>query len=388
MERDSRQSRHKKKKKTKPGKLQTILSVVMAALFLFACLVFFAFRDEIDSSSLDSLLSTFNFRTTTTESEVFHFDPGQKNRYELCAGGLAVLSPERLAFYGNNGYEKYSRAVSYETPALTSSGNRIIAYDRTGEGAIIAGGGGIEREFDSPVFTATGNSRGQYVLVTKEPGYRATATVYNKKNNPTYTWRSSSYITAAGLSPSSTRLVTAGIRYEETMNTKLTFLDTGKEDPIEEIILTDTLVLAVYFPDNSRVCIISENCVYFYTDTGIPIGEYSLDQLPLLRFFPTSEVLLLQTGRHETGYYSKVIALGYDGNERGVLSFEEAPAALSAGGKFFSVLREGRLDRYVLPSTFTNDKQHEDLSAKGVIQQDDGSALLLYEDYARWAKWG
>lgn len=373
----------KKPKKMRPMRL--LVTAILFAAVLFATVVFIAFRDEINSGTVESFLNFFRWNGKEQESESFRYDPGRDNRFVVCDGRLAVLSPERFSFHDKSGIEKYSRSLSYKTPALCGAGSKVIAYDRSGSGCFVAGERSVQLELDIPVLAAAGNDRGQFVLVTKESGYRSVARLYNRQNNPQYIWRSSRYIMAAGLSPLGNRMAVASIGQDgDLTGTKVTFLEVGNETPLQEITLLDTLPWGIYYPDNSHVCIITESLVYFYTVEGEPLGEYSWEGEKFFSYAASSEALFLHLGRYSSGQYSRVVCLGYEGKVLDTVQTGEGLENLSCAGKFVSLLTPDGLTRYTITPDGLQNPTAITTEAIGMCQQENGRVLLLFQDYAAW----
>lgn len=372
-------------KKIKP--MRVLIYLALFAAVLFAVVVFVAFREEINSGTVERLRDFFRWGGDEEAYETFRFDPGRQNRYEVAGGRLVLLSPERFAFYDKTGYEKYSRSLAYKMPALCRAGDKVIAYDRMEPGCLVAGERSVLLELPERVTAAAGNDRGQFILVTKEDNYRSAARLYDKKNKPAYVWRSSRYIMAAGLSPLGTRMAVAAVgQGGDLIGARVTFLEVGREEPLREIDLPDVLPLYIFYPDNSHVCIITESLVYFYTDKGDLLGEHGWDGETLLRYASSTEALFLQLGRYADGQYSRLACLGYEGAVLDTMSFNEGLTDFSAAGKFISLLEpDGRITRYTIaPDGLKQPLRAGGEGARGVLQQDKGSALILFQDYAVW----
>lgn len=372
-------------------KFVTYLIAVAAVLLLL--IVFVIFRDDITDDTLGFVTQLFNRKSESSEAGSIPFDEGQDVLLALCEGRLVALSPDRLVLYDKSGNEMLSRTVSYDSPALTVAGGKVVAYDRVGSAALAADIGGtvsapgVRAEYDFPVLTASGNTRGQYVLVTNESGYRGVARIYDKKGKPTYEWYSGErYIMAVSLSPSGKRMAVAAVGQQgETVGLRVTFLDTGRNEPLATVDITDELALAAFFPDNNHVCILTESGVYFYTDDGLPLGHYSFGGRMLLKApIATDEALFLNLGRNAGGQYSQLICLSYTGTELGRVSFTEGPDGIAAAGRYCAILEAGVLTRFTLNGTELNSEELGECSARNLLVDTDGSILLLYSNYGEW----
>lgn len=375
-----------KRKRSKPP-AGFLVSAALVVLIALGTAAFFVFREDINYATVQDLLRIFQRSSQDELSDTIPFDAGEANTYALYDGKLCVLAPGRLTLYGTSGAETLSVAMAYETPALCAAGNKIIAYDRGNGGVIVANSSDILINETWEVLTAYGSPRGQFILVVSESGYRGVARLFNAKNQPIFEWRSAKrYITAAGVSPNGSRMTVAAVgQEEESLGTYLTFLKVGATEPLAQIELPGVLTYKVFYPDNNHVCIITDQGVYFYTDDGLPLGEYDYTGRMLLGMHPTSDALFLQLGRYAGGQYSVLVCLGYSGSELGTVSFDMGPLSISAGGKTCAVLADGYLTRYRLGAdNKLTSAQGSATEARRLLCGDKGEALLLYTDHAVW----
>jgi hypothetical protein len=366
---------------SKPITFILILAVVTALVIAFAVL-----RDDIEDDALGSLRGFFTRSGEGEKSGAIPLDGGRQPILALCDGRLASLSADRFMLYDKSGRERFSRALSYEIPALTVAGSKVILFDRAGTGAIVADSGGIRAELDFPVLTAAGNTRGQYILVTRESGVRAAAYLYDQKDRLIYKWLSAErYILAASLSPSGSRMAVAALGQQgETAVLRATFLDTSNPEPLATADIEDEIPLGIYSPDNNHVCILTDSGVYFYTDAGVQLGFYPFDGYKLLSAHPTDEALFLNIGRNEGGQYSGLVCLSYTGAELGSVRFIEGPDGIAAAGRRGASLEAGVLTLHTIEGTRLNSEVLGSSGARGLLLSPDGSILLLYSDHAQW----
>ncbi len=362
-----------------------IMFLLVFAAVMALVIVFVVFRDDIGEDTLGFVGRLFNRDAAEGEEGRISYDEG--NIFALCDGKLAALSGERFVLYDSSGAERVSRSVAFDNPALTVAGDKILAYDREGSSLLAADTKGILEEFDFPVLTAAGNARGEYVLVTEESGYRNVARLYDSKNRPRFQWKSGErYIWAASLSPSGSRMAVASMGQSgQTVGLHLTFLDTSSTEILGKAEIADELALAMASPDNNHVCIITESGVYFYTDDGLPLGQFSYgEQMLLSAPYATRDAIFLNLGRNTGGQYSQLVCLSYTGAEIERVSFTEGPTAFAAAGRVCAVLEAGRLTRFTLDGTTLLSEDLGVCAARGVIVSEDGRILLLYSGYAEW----
>lgn len=320
-------------------------------------------------------------------TEQFPLDEGRV--ISLGDGNLAELTNGRFVLYDRAGRERASRAVDFEMPALTSAGRKVIAYDRAGEGVIVADLSGVKAELDIPVLTAAGNGRGQYILVSTQDGYRDVALLYNAKDRLTYKWYSAErYIFAVSLSPTGGRMAVAAVGQQkqgEAVSALITFLEPGVEEPLGTAEIIGEIPLAAYSPDNNHVCILTESGVYFYSDGGVPLGHYPVGGgMRLLSYHIAEEALFINIGRNGGGQHSKIICLSYTGAELGSYQLTEGADSVGAAGRWCAVLEAGTLTRLTLDGTELKVEPLGFSSARGLTVDTNGDILLLYSGHGKW----
>ena len=354
---------------------------------MVAVIVFVIFRDDI--SGEDSWITAWLFsrgRSLGTADRIA-FDEDRDALHALFGENLAVLSGDRLAVYDASGTERLSRKVNFSSPALAVAGDRVIAYDRSGSSALVADTRSVRVEYDFPVLTAAGGSRGHYALVTRQSGYRSVAQVYDDRDRLYFKWYSAeSYILAAALSPSGRRLAVAAVGQKgETALTTITFLDTERTEPLAVAEIEGEPPLAAEFSDNSHVYIVTESGVYFYTDEGLLLGHYSYGGLVLRSVpKPSLNALFLHLGRESGRQYGRLVCLSYDGVELGQAAFTEESSGISAGGRYGASLEGGVLTRYTVEDGVLKPEILGEADARGLILDSNGRILLLYSGYGKW----
>jgi hypothetical protein len=359
--------------------------IISAAVFA-AVVAFTVFRDDINSDTLDSFFSWFSRGGDPAGAVQIPFDGSRNTAAALVDGRLAILSPDRFVLYDKAGRERVSRAVSFELPSMTAAGSKVIVYDRGRNGVLISDADSVKAELDMPVLTASGNSRGQYILVTSESGYRSVAQVYDSRNRLTYKWYSADrYIMAVSISPSGRRMAVASAgQLGDSVSARITFLEPGNTEPLGTADIEGELPLAAFSPDNNHVSVLTESGVYFYSDTGIPLGQFRFGGMRLLSKHATDQALFLHIGRNEGGQGSRVVCLSYAGAELDSIFFSEGPDSLSAAGRWFASLEAGVLTRYSLDGTELAAEPLGLSQARDLLISPSGDILLLYPAYARW----
>jgi hypothetical protein len=353
--------------------MRKVVTYLVVAVLLLAIVYYFTvYRDGADGG--------------TAEAGRIPLDENRNTILSLVDGRLAILSHDRFVLYDRLGRERVSRAVSFELPALTIAGSKVIAYDRDRGTALVADHDGVQAELNIPVLSAAGNTRGQYVLVTGGSGYRGVAQLYDSRNRLEYKWYSADrYIFAVSLSPSGRRMAVAAAGLQgETVSARITFLEPGRLEPLGSADIEGELPLDAFSPDNNHVSILTESGVHFFTDDGVRLGHFSFGAYRLLSHHATDQALFLHIGRNESGQNSRLICLSYTGAELGSVQFSEGPDSISAAGRWCAVLETDVLTRYRLEGAALTAESLGRSHARSLLISTSGDILLLYSDHARW----
>ena len=114
-------------------------------------------HDSLSLSSLRQLFSYFSSARQASSGDFagYTFEAGTESVYDDFGNGLAVLNSDSLSFINEQGAEELSVQLQYATPALSVSGDNLLAYDPGGRGLLpdqpvhryVADGAGIGHHF-------------------------------------------------------------------------------------------------------------------------------------------------------------------------------------------------------------------------------------------------
>ena len=122
----------------------------------------------------------------------------------LFESGLAYADSDALFLSRAGSMTTLRYSLGYSDPAVESSTNYVLVYDRGGVKAALVGSAGAvaELELESTILNGSIGRSGRFVLTTNEHGYRTAAAVYDTAGKEVFKYRASEYyIVSAVLSP-------------------------------------------------------------------------------------------------------------------------------------------------------------------------------------------
>ena len=172
-------------------------SVALIGLLCSMVYCIWNYHDSLSLSSLRQLFSYFSSARQASSGDFagYTFEAGTESVYDDFGNGLAVLNSDSLSFINEQGAEELSVQLQYATPALSVSGDNLLAYDRGGRGLCLTNRYTAmwQTELESDIISASVNNNGAFSVVTDEQGYRAAVTVYDNRQREQFKWNTSEY---------------------------------------------------------------------------------------------------------------------------------------------------------------------------------------------------
>jgi hypothetical protein len=364
----------------------TFLIFIVVVFILLAVLMFTGRR-----FNSDALLRAFSYMRDQKDAQgqlkQLEFISTAKSAYADYEGGIAVAASTGIEIIGRNGETVLSYPVDFDSPAIESSGKRVLAYDIGGTSALCFEGGKkiLDIASDEAIISAHMNDDGWIVLTTEASGYKALITVYNADMEAVYRYYSSTaYVVSAVVDPGNRTMTAASVLYDESgFQSKLVRFRFDSEAPEAEGYIEDRVPLAIKTYSDNRSCVVTESAIYFLDEELRTTAQYDYGSAYLKNAVLTGEAgPVLFLGEQRTGTKARVVSLSTDGK---VLANSEVARELldiSAAGSYIAMLYADCAE--ILTASLQQESRTESSNnARRIIMRDDGTALLVSSGEAR-----
>lgn len=361
-----------------------VVFVLLVALVAGATAAY-VLRDQLN---LDALARYVRYLNVSEDSKTgrFVYDESNSNQYATLSGGLAIASTAGLSLYDKDGTQTFAVQASMSTPVLKTGEQVALAYDAGGYTLEAAGhkrGSVLHVSAQRPILAADIAADDSICYLSSESGYRAVLYVYNERQSLIYRWLSASqYLMRCAVAEGAGYAAAAVLGQEDGMfQSSVVLFRTDTEQIYRTIPVGNTLIYDLHFVSEDRLCVLTENELYFYDLDGQRQGSFSYDGSYLKDYsFDGSGYLTLMLNQYKAGNRYTVLSVGYDGTELGRLSTAEQILDVGAAGKYLAVLTSGTLTIY--DHTLAEyDVSDNTSGTANVLIRDDGSAILLSDGH-------
>ena len=363
-------------------------SVALIGLLCSMVYCIWNYHDSLSLSSLRQLFSYFSSARQASSGDFagYTFEAGTESVYDDFGNGLAVLNSDSLSFINEQGAEELSVQLQYATPALSVSGDNLLAYDRGGRGLCLTNRYTAmwQTELESDIISASVNNNGAFSVVTDEQGYRAAVTVYDNRQREQFKWNTSEYYIALScVAPDSHHVAVLCLQESGGKRAaQIRVFSTSQEEALFDIALGGMTVYSMEYYKNDTLAVVTDQGVFFYDGNGQQTGAYPYTKGSLVTFshkMGQLPCIALETGDREQR--AQVVVGGEDGSAVFDQTYATTVRSLSTSGDHIAVLLR---DQVVHTSTFAGApvQTAQEVNARDVIQRSDGSVILIYAERA------
>lgn len=341
----------------------------------------YVFRDALN---LDALQRYVRYLNVSDDSKTgrFVYDESNSNQYANLSGGLAVASITGLSLYDKDGAETAAVHAAMSAPVIQTGGALALSYDAGGYALDAAGqksGAALHVQSQRPILDADIARDDSICYLSSESGYKSVLYVYNNEQALIYRWLSASqYFMRCAVSEGAGYVAAAVLGQEDGMfQSSVALYRTDAEEVYRTIPIGNTLIYDLRFVSQDRLCVMTEQMLYFYDLDGQRQGSFSFGGSYLKDYtFDGNGYLTLVMNLYQAGNQYTVVSVGYDGTELGRVSPGEQILDVTAAGKYLAILTSNTLSIY--DHTLKEyDVSGNTVGAANVVMRDDGSALLL-----------
>lgn len=176
-------------------------SVISALAAILVVTVYFAvrYRDVLTPESLRNYVDISSGSAINTLGGAADVVGGNSSVYAAFSDGLAVATTTSVRYATPNGRRGFSEKAILTSPALYSSENYLLAYDKAGKTLMLFDKNGLlaTAETSGSIISATVSEDGICSVISEADGYISCLSVFNRKLEPLYRWYNSEYYTIA-----------------------------------------------------------------------------------------------------------------------------------------------------------------------------------------------
>ena len=270
-------------------RLQVVNAFKALALTAFLVLtVFFiwTYQDDLNADNFRRVLSFLDSKSAEGgEIRDFTFEQGLDTVYLPLDIGMATYSGGNYNFLSAYSTGSFTQQLNYGSAAMVSSDSKVLVYDRGGKSfALLNSYSLLHKEtLDSPIVSASLNAEGAYSIITNQTAYRSALTVWDKKDQQIFQWKTSQhYLLLSSVSPGNKRAAVLSLSQDQgrPAYSVLVFdLATGQQSFVLELG-EDRVYSMKHYGD--RLVLICSSGLRFYNSKGGLVCTVQFSEKPLL----------------------------------------------------------------------------------------------------------
>lgn len=335
-------------------------------------------------TGLDAVRRYLHYGSRDNTDKFFTYPASTLSRFAAMGDKLVVLTDSSLRLLGANGEEIWAQPVRMTSPALSTNGNRVAAWDVGGSELYVLGESGpilsLTSDDDGPFLSARLNKNGWLAVTSGRQGYKGAVRVFDMRMKPVFEFHSSRrFVTDACVLNDNSRLaaVTLGQQESVFVSDILYYrLDQKDKEAEIECNLPDALTMEVK-QRGSGLTAVCDSCLAAVGPDGALAARYDFDDAWLREYDLGGDGFsTLYLNRYQSGSVGRLVTVGDDGAELGSVEVMEEVVDISAAGRYVAALYTDRLVVYNLAlGVYASLSGTENVQS--VLMRPDGSALLL-----------
>lgn len=376
----------KTKKKRRKSKLARQVHRVLAFVVTIALIIGAVFVvthwDQLNANSIKQWLAYHSLSAgANQQAEDYTFHGDADSSVAMVDGYLVVCTSSELQIYQRNADTAVSQAVNMNKPVINTSGNYAVAYDAGGTELYLIYRNQVSQTFTAndgqEIISARVSSNGSVTLVQKATGYKASTTVYNSSFKALVTENvSSSFTMDAALSPDGKTLAVVSVGEDSTgFDSVVIFYNVSDGQEKGRCAIGSDVILDMDWTNSGLWC-------------AGGYGAYLMQDCSLIASYVDSTRYLQNFSLGGTGY-AVLLFNKYQGSSAGSLTVLDATGtelsvgvnedilSVSASGDYIAVLTANALTIYKESDMSVYAETDNTTSARRVLMQSDGSALMV-----------
>lgn len=254
---------------------------------------------------------------------------------------VLVVSDIGVMLMSGSGRELMTAQHGCAKPAVASSGDRFIVFDRGGSRWELYSKDGLIRSGAAPydVVDAAVSSNGCMALVTSSKSYHNEVHYYDSDGAETYVWYSAdNYIYKIGMRSNGKAMTALGMNSDggESSVTAFVFDPRSKSEPVKTALGGNIFYYVSY--KGSNAALVGASGVTTLDGDGAVLSEYSFGGMVLRGYANTSDRTVLVLSKYGVGREHVVVSLDDDGEEAAKTELSTDFRFVSAGKSGVAVL--------------------------------------------------
>lgn len=370
----------KREKKIVAARVGQRIAILLAILFVIACIYFM--RGNI--AQWYSKLKATQQSDLSMESTVYNrikFEPDDNNIFALCGSNLAVLNKSTFRMYAPDDEEIQTINVGFSNPGMTVAGNKAILYNRGAKDIIIADSSDLiaKMETGGNITALYANERGYMAVIEEDELYRACVNVYNNNQKLVYQWKTSDYyIITAAVSPDNDTLMVIGYTQNEgEFISRLIFFDINEGKYLATADINGTVITNAYFIGKDTVSLIGDNSAYIYSTDCEKLYDYNYGNDTLRAGAAGDRFTIVTLTDRTTGLGSKLVLLDAKTQKASTIYTADDVRAIAVSEDYIALLYTQSVQLFDLELNERSDEVSVS-QVKDILVNDSGLVMLIY----------
>jgi len=289
------------------------------------------------------LSGMFSGRMPPISVNEFGFDIGRARTFTDLDGHIAAAGSLGIQVLDAGGTESLREPLRFSEPAITSYGNRCIAYDIGGTSVRVFDKTQIlsSIETSNTIVSASLNHNGWFCVVTQGfGGFKGAVTVYNSSGDSVYGVQlATGYALSAQLSYDNKNL--AILTLSET-GSRITFYHNidSEEEPAFAFDLIGGLIIDIVYLKNGNILAVSTESLIIIDDTGSSEELYEFYDKRLGGYTITNDFIALHLYDYGIGHQGRLITLLVNGTLLGEQILDREVISMSAFNNSLIILSD------------------------------------------------
>lgn len=293
---------------------------------------------------------------------------------------FAYLSDTQFQVINASGGVVKDKRIKYASPAMKSSGDYCIIYDREGNGFEISTSTETitEGQVDDDIFSADINKKGAYAIISKKTGYTAKLTAFGNDNKQKYAYYfSECYATSVSINEASNKAVVCGLYSDKgKVMSRIYVLDFSKEEPVAKIDLSGEVIYCVSFMSNGNIAAVGETSSVIITSDYKNKFDFTYNDYNIRGKIITDDSIVLSMSPFTDGRSCELWRI----TQSGFSNVTQTPLAISSmtvKGNVAAVLSNNKISTYNLSTQTGLFEYDAGIDAQSLLLTDDNIAYVI-----------